>query len=561
MKLMIMALALMLMGTGCMLIPDEKIEPEADLISVDDSLSVSDSLSSWDGLDETKKEKVVDEFFFKLLDVETNIASGRFTFVTNTPFAIPKKFLGADFVGDPINSYEIHIYRNSSYVAYDNCKKLIEKSCNRTLTNNKTGKTSIEYYNCSYYESYVCNPHAAWRLEEVEEMKSGDVVEYSVKWNASVDSMAVDIQPYVNITTKLVGGISKPVKLRQEKWLWFNPSWLKSKSQCVTTYTNDEFVFWLWENDTDFWGNGYEASLRQLSNNITEIPYANGTDDASGLWGIWSQANGSAGEHCYTFYYDNGVADYPDYSATTPFTYAVDYRGATTGGIALFDIWDSFEDNQADGDYGWGAGYAYALGNVTNNTVYVDGAFSQQGETTRSLATKFKAGTTDTIYMAYFTYTDMTSPVDDWWTYHGSNPVAQSGAMEDMGYLTADEWGYYSGGWSSTGKAVSDSAWDKHFITVDNSASTWDLCVNDVCSWSGLSLYDTTFTNVTGFVTTSSTSAVNLDLIIVSKNSFNVSATRPVYGHRGVEESAPSVEEEAADAVATIIRIITEGFA
>jgi len=146
MKLMIMALALMLMGTGCMLIPDEKIEPEADLISVDDSLSVSDSLSSWDGLDETKKEKVVDEFFFKLLDVETNIASGRFTFVTNTPFAIPKKFLGADFVGDPINSYEIHIYRNSSYVAYDNCKKLIEKSCNRTLTNNKTGKNSIEYY-------------------------------------------------------------------------------------------------------------------------------------------------------------------------------------------------------------------------------------------------------------------------------------------------------------------------------------------------------------------------------------------------------------------------------
>ena len=94
--------------------------------------------------------------------------------------------------------------------------------------------------------------------------------------------------------------------------VWWNSAWLKAKNQCVTTYTNDEFVFWFLGNDTDINSSaGYPMAVRILENNATEIPYANATDDALGTFGVWTQVNGSARTACYTIYYDNAAANYP----------------------------------------------------------------------------------------------------------------------------------------------------------------------------------------------------------------------------------------------------------
>ncbi len=321
---------------------------------------------------------------------------------------------------------------------------------------------------------------------------------------------------------------------------WSGGSWGGAKNIPITQSNSSEFHCISPGNDSEINESGYEPALRIIQNNVTELSHHNQTNDVTGAYELCFQLNESVGTHWVTLYFDNVGATYTDYTGFSPRTYPVDYRRHLVGGMAIFDAMDSYEDGAITGDYGWAGGYAYAIDDVAESGVSMDGTYSHQGGVSSSLAMKFKAGTSDTIYMAYFIRTTTESPTDDWFSNHGNNPGAQRGAIIAGGWPTTDEWGYYSGGYSSTGVSVGNSVFDKHTLTFHNSASQYDVCINDMGCAYGKTLLDCTFTNVTGFVTTNP-SVFNIDLVIVSQNPFNVSHTRPVYGTWGaLDTGAPA---------------------
>lgn len=311
-----------------------------ELIIPSESKSINDSLYDWDNIDKVDKEKIVDEFFFKLLDVETRISSGRFTFITNTPYTIPKKYLGADFIGNTIKKYEIHIYRSSSYINYDICRNLIKEQCIRI--NNETNNSEI--YNCSYYESYKCNPHIAWRIEEVEEMQKGDIVEYFVTWDIlpiekdgtiiGVKEHSVDCMPYVNITDNILIGINESIKIRADKWLWFNTTYYGFSREIENVTENIAYVVELCGMSFHFRVGGGTNFLVSTAtgcdgdiafvNTTNEIPWGNATNsmgyDIAGIYnasGVWS-LDMNTGQDIYDLSgYDNNGTCFDGVSTTT----------------------------------------------------------------------------------------------------------------------------------------------------------------------------------------------------------------------------------------------------